>query len=129
MLAPAARALRGRVRQLGFGVATLSMLLSMVLALLAASCKAHVTEVHWETACESACEARATNCMPAQCRRGCGFVLDRAEEKITDVVVTCVAKQTRCEDPEWAFCGARVGPLEHGGAPAPPPPVDPADEN
>jgi hypothetical protein len=94
---------------------------------LGSGCTPHVTEAHWETSCENACNARAARCSEQQCRRGCGFALDRAAEQTSDAVIACIAHQSTCDDPAWAFCGARVGALKNGGPPAPPPPKDPAD--
>lgn len=77
-------------------------------------------------ACIRHCEEVAKDqCSPAECERGCEFILDRLVEREMKNVVACVERRRRrCTDVVWAECATHVGPHADGGPPGPPPPSD-----
>jgi len=101
-------------------MAVVGVLAVLFLSLLAA-CRAQSPPRGPEAACAKACEARAGQCGPRECGRGCNLVLDRLVEHEGGRVLACVAKsEGSCADPVWARCAALVGPHADGGPPAPP---------
>ena len=76
--------------------------------------------------CTQSCVKRAPRqCSADECNRGCQFILDRLQEGQGENVVACVAaRESRCADPVWADCAARIGLHADGGPPAPPPPSE-----
>ncbi len=78
-----------------------------------------------ETKCVDDCKMHASkNCDDDSCARGCRFILDRLVEHEGHNVVACVAQDSKCDDPVWADCAAKIGPHADGGPPPPPPPKD-----
>ncbi|AKU94624.1 hypothetical protein AKJ09_01288 [Labilithrix luteola] len=77
-------------------------------------------------ACTAKCEEMASRqCSPAECARGCEFILDRLVEGESKNVLACVARtDRRCGDVLWAHCATHIGPHADGGPPGPPPPAD-----
>jgi hypothetical protein len=112
---------------MGLGVRWLFLAVSLFVV---SACNSHSPPSGPEATCAQACEARAPDCHPDQCGRGCNLVLDRLAEGEGDRVIACVAKnaQRACTDRAWAYCAARVGPHADGGPPAPLPPSDDQDE-
>src|SRR5260370_27689444 len=92
---------------------------------LAVACNAESPPRGPEETCFRACVARATQCSPHECARGCNLVLDRLVEHEGDHVLGCVARaKGPCDDHAWAHCAALIGVHADGGPPPPPPPTD-----
>lgn len=101
--------------------------LSLVLLPLAlVACKAVEPPDRPIDTCVRACKDRiARECSEDECDRGCHFILDRLVEREGKAVLDCMGKQTsRCDDPVWAECAAKIGVHGDGGPPAPPPPEE-----
>lgn len=102
----------------------ISLVLS--LAALPLACRVYEPSNRPIDTCRSSCIEKASReCSPAECERGCEFILDRIVEREGDNVIACVAASARrCTDVVWADCAAKIGPHIDGGPPAPPPPPE-----